>query len=99
MIPTAQEKPLITIDEFLKAVPGWPQGRSAMHEAVRRGELPSMRLGNRVFLITAQLRQLLGLDDARAGPPTRNEAPVSIAEAPPSSFVTPDRQVRRLDGL
>ena len=62
MIPDPNEQPLLSVDEFLEAVPGWPRGRSATHEAIRRGELPSIRLGNSVFLITSQLRQLLGLN-------------------------------------
>ncbi len=37
-------------------------GRSASYEAVRRGEIPSLRLGKRRVVPTAALRRLLGLD-------------------------------------
>lgn len=84
MIPHPEEKPLLTVDELLEAVPAWPGGRSATYEAIRRGELPSVRIGRKVFLCVAPLRRLLGLDDARAGPVTRNGAP-DPTKAPPES--------------
>jgi excisionase family DNA binding protein len=37
-------------------------GRSAAYEAVRRGELPSLRFGRSLRVPTARLRVLLGLD-------------------------------------
>lgn len=97
MIPDAQERPLLTVEEFLEAVPGWPRGRSATHDAIRRGELPSIRISGRVFLVTAQLRQMLGLNDE--SPSSRNEAPASTTEASPTPHATPDRQVRSHDGF
>lgn len=75
MIPSAEERPLLGVDEFLQLVPAWPGGRSATYEAIRRGELPSVRIGRKVFLCVAPLRRLLGLDDASAGPSTPNGAP------------------------
>ncbi len=97
MIPNAADRPLLTVDELLEAVPGWPGGRSATYEAVRRGELPSVRIGRRLFIVTAALRQLLGLSEAAAGPKTqKNEAPDSTTEASP--FAIPDLQVRRPNG-
>ncbi len=96
MIPHPDERPLITVDELLEAVPGWPGGRSATYEAVRRGELPSVRIGRRLFIVTSALRQLLWLGEAAAGPQTRkNEAPDSTNEAPFISRASSDRQVRR----
>ena len=41
-------------------------GRSAAYDAVRRGDLPSLRIGRRVVVPTARLRALLGIDEARA---------------------------------
>jgi hypothetical protein len=84
VIPDPNERPLLTVDELLEAVPAWPGGRSATYEAIRRGELPSVRIGRRLFLCTGTLRKLLGLDDARAGPVTRNGAP-DPTKAPPES--------------
>ncbi len=75
MIPHPEEKPLLTVDELLEAVPAWPGGRSATYEAIRRGELPSVRIGRRLFLPTSALRRFLCLDDARAAPSTPNGAP------------------------
>jgi len=36
-------------------------GRSTVYEAVRRGDLPSIRIGRRVRVPTAALGRLLGL--------------------------------------
>jgi excisionase family DNA binding protein len=37
-------------------------GRSAAYDAVRRGDLPSLRIGRRLVVPTAKLRALLGID-------------------------------------
>ena len=36
-------------------------GRSACYEAIGRGEIPSLRIGRRLFVQTAELRRLLGM--------------------------------------
>ncbi len=54
---------MLTVDELLEAVAGWPFGRSGTYEAMRRGEVPSVRIGRRLFIPTAPLRQMLGLGD------------------------------------
>lgn len=36
-------------------------GRSSIYEAIRRGDLPSIRVGSRIFVPTAQLLEQLGL--------------------------------------
>ncbi len=93
MIPDPNERPLLSVDELLEAVPAWPGGRSATYEAIRRGELPSIRLGRRLFLCTAPLRQLLGLDDARAGPSTPNGAPAGPrSDLPHLAALSPTRR-------
>ncbi len=98
MIPNAADRPLLSVDELLEAVPGWPLGRSSTYEALRRGELPVVKVGTRRFIPTAALRQLLCLDEAAAGPQTRNEASVSTTEASLNLLATPDPEVRRRDG-
>jgi hypothetical protein len=40
--------------------------RSAAYEAVRRGDLPGLRVGSRWVVPTARLRSLLGLDGAQS---------------------------------
>lgn len=93
MIPHPDEKPLLTVDELLEAVPAWPGGRSSTYEAVRRGELPSVRIGRRLFVPTAHLRRLLGLDDARAGPSTPNGAPAGPrSDSPDLAALSPNRR-------
>jgi excisionase family DNA binding protein len=41
-------------------------GRSATYEAVRRGEIPSLRFGGRILVPVAALLRLLGFDPPHA---------------------------------
>jgi len=41
-------------------------GRSLAYEAVKTGEIPSIKIGGRITVPTAPLRKMLGLDDGRA---------------------------------
>lgn len=58
-IPNAEDKPLLTAAEVGEAL-GWC--RSAVHDAVLRGELPELRIGRRRYIPTGPLRRLLGVD-------------------------------------
>ncbi|CAO4148909.1 helix-turn-helix domain-containing protein [Methylorubrum extorquens] len=40
-------------------------GRAATYAAVRRGQIPSIRIGHQYRVSTAQLREMLGLSAAR----------------------------------
>jgi len=63
VIPTAEERPTVSVEEAA----GWfGLGRSAAYEAVRRGELPSLRFGRSLRVPTAAARRLLGLDQETA---------------------------------
>lgn len=57
-LPTAAERPLLRPDDLQELL---GLKRSAVYEAMKRGELPSLRIGRRVYVPTAELRQLLGL--------------------------------------
>jgi excisionase family DNA binding protein len=59
MIPTPEERPTVSVEE---AGVWCGLGRSAAYEAIRRGELPSLRFGRSLRVPTARLRVLLGLD-------------------------------------
>jgi excisionase family DNA binding protein len=81
MIPTPEERPTVSVEEAA----GWfGLGRSAAYEAVRRGELPSLRFGRSLRVPTAAARRLLGLDQ------------VSTSDATASTVVP--LQVRSGDG-
>lgn len=100
MIPEAGEQPLLTVDQLLDAEPQWPFGRSGTYAAIQRGELPSVRIGRRLFIPTQPLRQLLGLDGMSVPAVARSGAPARQAETPiPDSIAAPDRQVRRPHGI
>jgi predicted DNA-binding transcriptional regulator AlpA len=58
MLPDECERPLLTVDELL---PHLPLGRSAIYEAMNRGEIPTVRIGSRVFIVNAELRRAWGL--------------------------------------
>lgn len=59
MISTNLDKPTLTVEEAA-AVLGI--GRNSAYEAVRRGEIPSIRIGRRIVIPTARLIALVGLD-------------------------------------
>ncbi len=98
VLPTPHERPLLSVEDLLKAVPSWPGGRSSVYEAIKRGDLPSVRIGRRVLIPTAALRHLLCLDEVAAGPQTQNEASASTTEASSNLLATPDPEVRRRHG-
>ena len=63
MLPDAETRPV---------VPVWPTagralglGRSATYDAAERGDIPTIRIGRRILVATAALRQMLGLDATR----------------------------------
>jgi excisionase family DNA binding protein len=52
-------------------LPVWPDtgqllglSKASTYEAVRRGEIPSIRVGRRLLVPTAALRRMLGVDAA-----------------------------------
>jgi hypothetical protein len=56
--------------EVQPTMPVWPDtgeilglSRQSAYGAARRGEIPTLRIGRRLVVPTAKLRQLLGLDD------------------------------------
>jgi excisionase family DNA binding protein len=79
-LPDPEQVPLLSVDEVV-AVFGGRLSRSAVYDAIHRGELPSVRLGRRVLVPTAALRRKLGLDV------NENEAGVP---AGPAALVRPD---------
>lgn len=58
-VPDPREQPVLSVEEAGRLL---GLGRSAAYEAVRRGEIPSLRLGRRRVVPTASLRRLLALD-------------------------------------
>ncbi len=65
MIPEPSEQPVMSVEEAGRFL---GLGRSASYEAVRRGEIPSFRLGGKIRIPTAALRRLLQLDAEPADP-------------------------------
>jgi len=57
--PTSQ--PTMTVDE---TAPWLGVSRDAVYDACNRGDLPSLRVGRRVLVPTARLRDLLGMGAA-----------------------------------
>lgn len=57
-IPNPEDVPLIDVPE---AASWLGIGRTACYEAIRRGEIPHLRLGRRIFVPTAAIRALVGL--------------------------------------
>jgi excisionase family DNA binding protein len=59
VIPSAEEQPTLTVEEAGAAL---GISRSAMYRSVHRGEVPILRIGGRIAVLTAPLRRQLGLD-------------------------------------
>lgn len=59
VIPKPEDQPTMTVSEFAALV---GVGRTAAYEAVRRGEVPSLRFRGRIVIPTAEVRRLLGID-------------------------------------
>lgn len=60
-IPDPSVKPTLTVEETAHVL-GIIRGGA--YEGVRSGDIPSLRIGRRVIVPTAQLRALLGLNPA-----------------------------------
>jgi excisionase family DNA binding protein len=60
-IPSPEERPLLEVEETARLL-DW--SRYKIYRSIQRGELPVMRRGRRVYVVTAALRRLLELDDA-----------------------------------
>jgi excisionase family DNA binding protein len=72
-------KPTITVDEFAQV---FGIGRSTAFEAVRRGDVPSIKLGRRVVVpVPALTAQLLGVNATNADPAGRR-SPTSASAVP-----------------
>jgi hypothetical protein len=61
-LPNAEDVPLLTVDQVVRAS-GGALKRSATYEAIRRGQIASVKVGRKTFIPTAALRRLWGLDD------------------------------------
>lgn len=60
MIHDPREQPLTTVP----AAGAWlGLGRSAAYDAVRRGEIPVIRIGRRMFVPVAELHEMVGLGE------------------------------------
>lgn len=59
VLPDPEAVPTMKVDD---AVPFLGISRASAYAAIKRGEIPSIRLGDRVLIPTAALRRFLGLD-------------------------------------
>lgn len=63
-IPDAAVQPTMTVEEAGKAL---GISRSTAYDAVRTGEIPSIRFGRRLLVPTAAIRNMVQLDQAGTG--------------------------------
>lgn len=57
--------PTLSPDAVLEA--GWfPMSRSPFYRALGRGEIPCVRMGRRLFVLTTPTLRLLGIDTTRS---------------------------------
>jgi hypothetical protein len=89
MLPDPRERPLLTVEQLVaeRLIPG--KGRSAIYVAVMAGEIESVRIGRRLYVVTAGLWRLAGLDP----PSETSEARVATrAAADTTPAVTPQQE-------
>lgn len=65
-LPLPEQRPLLKPDELVGLLPGL--GRSAIYDAIKRGDIPSVRVGSRLFVPTAALRRMWSIDLAPGEP-------------------------------
>ena len=58
-LPDPQQRPTVPVEEAAQWI---GISRSSAYAAVRAGEIPSIRIGHRLLVPTAELRRLLGVD-------------------------------------
>lgn len=63
MLPDPNGRPTLTVEEAAELL---SISRSLAYEAVRCGQIPSIRVGRRLLVPTAALRRLLGVEAAAA---------------------------------
>ena len=56
------ESPTMTVEDLAELL---QCGRTATYDAVRRGEIPTIKVGRRFIIPTAAVRRLLALDDPK----------------------------------
>lgn len=59
-----ENKAVITVDQAANLL---TIGRTSAYEAIRRGELPSLRIGRRLVVPVAPLMQMLGMGTTTPG--------------------------------
>lgn len=52
-------QPTLTVADALKVV---PISRNGIYEAIRRGEIQTVKIGKKILVPTAPLRRLLGIE-------------------------------------
>ncbi len=62
-VPDPMQQPTITVTEAGRFL---GLGKASAYEAVRRGDIPTIRIGRRLLVPTAALRRLLQLDGSPA---------------------------------
>lgn len=83
ILPDPRERPLLCPADLVGLIPGMK--RSAIYEAIRRGDLPCVRVGSRVFLPTAQLRRMWGIDPEQSEGASATDAPLATAGSTPTT--------------
>ena len=63
LIPDPEAQPVMAIKEVQRI---FPVSRSTLYEAIRQGDIPAIRVGNRWLIPTAAVRRLLLLDPGAA---------------------------------
>jgi predicted DNA-binding transcriptional regulator AlpA len=59
-IPRPEDEPTLKVPQIMEI---YGISETAAYDAIRRGDIPSLRIGRRVVCPTAAIRRHLGIDD------------------------------------
>lgn len=65
-MPRPEERPLLRVPDLIGLIPG--MSRSAIYEAVKAGEIPSIRIRGKLFIATGELRRAWRVDPDQGAP-------------------------------
>ncbi len=89
-LPDPEDQPTVTVQEAARLL---GLARASAYEGVRRGEIPTVRIGRRLLVPTALLRRMLGFDTVSE--PQERRLPVSETEGASDDQVDPSAAVRK----
>lgn len=88
----ARERAVLTVDELLDFL-GGALGRTAAYDAIRRNEIPSIRIGRKLLIPTRPLFEMLGVETGGSNGAAPHEPHENHEISAVSAAAAPDRDL------